>query len=305
MSQKTTNSDRSIQNIVSTMKQRMVDDVHYNIYRHTFRTDSLFNSAAGGTYADDYAKKIIEDAFEIDSDVDLAYEAIISLAIWMEVMHSLESAVRSCTGGDNSSIDAALALDRAVAYYVGVDQSFGKTDGHLLYSFAQKSATFSGTIDAVGEAVANAAIMESFIKAKGQALQCDGGTGATAMLRSTVGEIMSMMNVPLVQSFYQALQHSVETEKTSFFVILYGLTTLPQIANCQPSEYQYLSEEIIDVEGFDVANADSLLRSFRKTYSCYGITSMDVHGNQLDAVQMPNMYAGFAPIEDVREVSFS
>mmetsp|Transcript_19785 Transcript_19785/g.29123 ORF Transcript_19785/g.29123 Transcript_19785/m.29123 type:complete len:2165 (-) Transcript_19785:27-6521(-) len=297
-----TNSDRSIESIGSNMKNRMEDDLHYNLYRHTFRTDSLFNSVGGGSYADEYASKIINDAFEADGDVDLAYEGIITLAIWMEVIHLLETAVRECAQEtDPGVIREAFSIDQAVAYYVGVGQSLGRPDGHLLYSFAHKSAAESGTIDAAGEATANAAIMKHFIEAKDKASKCDGSPGYTEELHESVGKIMSMMNVPLVQSFYQALKASVETGKTSFYVILYGLTTLPQIANCQPSEYEYLSEEIIGDEGFDVTNAEALLRSFRKTYSCYGITSMDVHGNQLDAIKMPNMYAGFAPIVDVRD----
>lgn len=295
-------SDRTIKDISLKMDIEMDQDIHFNLYRHVFKNDPLFLKLGDTKYADEYAHKIIVDAFSVGAQVELAYEAIVVLSMWMEVVHLLESAAREC--GKEASGDthqAALHIDDALAYYVGVGQSKGETDGFLLYSFAQKSATAFGTIDkATGEAKVNKEIMNLFMDAKNTALTCSGGEAVTKSLRSIVGVMISRLNVPLVQSFYQTLQIGAKTDKASFYATLYGLAALPQIATCQPTEYQYLSSEITE-NGLDVANVQKLMKSLNSTFSCYGITCADVHGGSEDCGEIQNSYAGFQPIEDVRK----
>lgn len=292
------------------MKVDMAEDQFFNFYRNVFRNDPLFSMVGdtSGTYADVYAHKIIRDALVAGAGVDLAYETMISMTIWMQVVHHLYESVSQClTSESSAALNAGIAVDTAVAYYVGVTQSKGESDGFLLYNFAQKAGSLFGTIDEdSGEALANIKIMELFNGLKEAAIQCDAGPDEAAEVRGLVGQIMKYMNIPLVQTFYHQLEVGARTDKGSFYAILYGLATLPQLATCKPQEYYYLSNEITE-NGLDVANVDKLMVEFKKTYDCFAVTCEDIHGegNFLcdDFVLISNTYAGFTGIRDVSTVS--
>ncbi len=285
------------------MISEMEQDIHFNLYRHVFKNDPLFNKLGDMKYANEYAHKIIVDAFSVGTGVELAYEAIVVLSFWMEVIHLLEASARNCENvGKGATQHPGFTIDEALAYYVGVGQSKGKTDGYLLYAFAQKSASAFGTLDQeTGEAKVNKELMDLFKQAKNLAVTCNGEETVTKSLRSVVGVMVSRMNVPLVQSFYQTLQIGAQTDKGSFYATLYGLAALPQIATCQPVEYQYLSNEITE-NGLDVANIEDLMKSLKSTFNCFGVTCADVFGGTEDCGNIPNVYAGFEPFDDVREV---
>ena len=154
--QKGVHSSRSLKSLSLNMKDEMASDSYFNFYRNAFRNDPLFGKVGnGGTFADVYAHKVVGDALAVGTDVDLAYEAAVSMSIWMQVVHHLETAVKRC-GDTKSAMTAGLSVDAALAYYVGVSQTKGDTDGYLLYSFAQKTANLFKTVEAVtGEAKAN------------------------------------------------------------------------------------------------------------------------------------------------------
>jgi hypothetical protein len=304
--QKGVHSSKSLKSLSLNMKDEMASDSYFNFYRNAFRNDPLFGKVGnGGTFADVYAHKVVGDALAAGSDVDLAYEAAVSMSIWMQVVHHLETAVKRC-GDTKSAMTAGLSVDAALAYYVGVSQTKGDTDGYLLYSFAQKTANLFKTVEAVtGEAKANVAAIALFKTLKAEAANCDGGPDQVKTLRLMVGSMMKNLNTPLVQAFYHQLQVGSQTDKASFYAILYGLATLPQLATCRPKEYFYLSNEITE-NGLDVANVDKLMSEFRKTYDCFGVSCTDVHGDDeicQNFEQIPNTYAGFTPREDVTLVS--
>lgn len=305
----TRHSSVSMKELGEGMQNKMANDPFFNFYRNSFRKDPLFrkDQEDDDTFADIYAHKILTDALEAGRDVDLAYETAVCMIIWMEVVHLLYTAVKQCGASDRPMDLAGRAIDNALAYYVGVSQTKGSTDGYLLYSLAQKSASIFGTVDELsGEAIANKDMMKYFKEAKRKAGLCDGGPEQAKVLRSVVGSMISTMNIPLVQSFVHQLQVGLETDKGSFHAILYGLSVLPQVATCQPTEYEYLTNEIT-ANGLDVANLDSLTISFRKTYDCFGIVCRDVHGINYQGCDLPlqHSYAGFTPkYESIRSVSY-
>jgi len=290
------------------MQDEMASDSYFNFYRNAFRNDPLFGKIGGddsGTYADIYADKVVGDALVAGTDNHLAYEAAVSMTIWMQIVHQLETAVKQC-GDTSSAMNAGLSVDAALAYYVGVSQTKGDTDGYLLYSFAQRTANLFKTVEAVtGEARANVAAIALFKDLKAEAIKCDGGPDQFKTLRLLAGSMMKNLNIPLVQAFYHQLQVGSQTDKASFYAILYGLTTLPQLATCRPKEYFYLSNEITE-NGLDVANVDKLMSELRKTYDCFGVSCADIHGDDeicQNFEQISNTYAGFTPRDDVTVVS--
>jgi hypothetical protein len=288
------------------MKDEMADDSYFNFYRNAFRNDPLFAQVGDTeTFADEYAHKIVGDALVAGTDVDLAYEAAVAMTMWMQIVHQLDRAVTQC-GDSTDAAGAGISIDSALAYYVGVSQTKAETDGYLLYNFAQKAANIFETVDAVtGEANANVAAIALFKDLKEEAGACDGGPDQAITLRLLTGEMMKLLNIPLVQTFYFHLQVGSRTDKASFYAILYGLATLPQLATCRPREYFYLSNEITE-NGLHVANVNELMDAFRKTYDCFGVSCTDIHGDSdicHGYEQIPNTFAGFAPREDVTLVS--
>ena len=251
-----------------------------------------------------YADKITTDAFEVD--IELAYETLVCMTIWMEIAHYLNAAVTSCGDSLQEPIQAEMHIDSALAYYVGVKQTKGNSDGFLLYSLAQKSAIIFDTVDGdSGEALANVKLLQNFKAAKAKAGECDGSTGVTNEFRILIGSMMSQLNIPLVQNFARQLQIGSETEQGSAFSILYGLAVLPQLKTCNPAEYFYLTNEIT-ANGLSVAHIDDLISSFKNVYSCFGITCADVHGNDSSSCNTDNLqeaFAGFNPEVDVLPVS--
>ena len=149
------------------MKTKQAGDPYYNFYRHTFRNDPIFNiQSSNGSHADMYAHKVISDALDIGENVELAYEAMVIFTMWMEIVHLLNSAVTKCKDPSLSG-SAETDIDDALAFYVGVSQTKGQTDGYLLYALAQKSANVFGTKDEVsGEANANTKVISLFKELK-------------------------------------------------------------------------------------------------------------------------------------------
>jgi hypothetical protein len=291
------------------MEERMANDPYYNLYRNAFRTDPLFQAQGeqgdGYTLADIYADKITTDALEVD--IELAYETLVCVTIWMEIAHYLNAAVTSC--GEESiqePFQAEMHIDSALAYYVGVKQTKGNSDGFLLYSLAQKSAVVFDTIDGdSGEALANMKMLQYFKAAKAKAGECNGGPEVTSELRILIGSMMSQLNIPLVQNFAHQLQIGSETEQGSAFSILYGLVVLPQVKTCNPAEYFYLTNEIT-ANGLSLAHINDLISSFKNVYSCFGITCADVHGidsSSCNTDTLQEAFAGFNPENDVLPVS--
>ncbi len=292
-------SSESLMELGRFMKEKMTNDPFFNLYRSSFKDDPLFQQGSGEESY--YAHKIFTDALEADTDVELAYETAICMIIWMEVAHLLHAALNNCVMGGELALKN---LDEALALYVGLGQTKGSTDGFLLYSFAQKAANVFGTVEQEsGEALANKSMLKYFKDARVYAESCDDE------LRSLVGSMMSQMNIPLVQGFAHQLQLVSQTDRGSSYAILYGLSVLPQVATCQPTDYEYLTKEMKVIEnGSDVPNIENLISTFKSTFRCFGVTCSDIYGNnpeQCDTFTstVQDTYAGFKTHHDVLAVS--
>jgi hypothetical protein len=233
----------------------------------------------------------------------LATEALVVMTMFMKIVHSLSSAVTYCKAADVES--ARSEIESAFAYYIGVGQAAGKANGYLFYSFAQRAASHQKTFkEDTNEANANIAITDIFKQAKDETSVCS--STSYQALRMKVGSIISMMNVPLVQHFLYLLEENAYATAETNYLELFGLAVLPQIKTCQPTTFQYLTKEITDNGmNLDTAKVNSLVSAFKKTYSCFGVTCEQIHGENHQECRSShsNMYAGFSPIEDVSLVS--
>jgi len=302
------NSDTSLSSLSSDASNRFGKDRFYNIFRYAFMDESFFlQGSTGGSVSDSsYANTVVDKALGIAEDTDLAADASVILNTWMEIEHQLEQAVASCT---DSSIDGALAVDTAVAYYVGAEQIKGQDDsGYLMYSIAEKSAARFG--QSSGEAPVNTIIMKLFNDVQKLVETC---STRDVELRRTVDKIISQMNVPLVRNLVYYMNAAIDddTSAVTNFIELYALATVPQVAACNPGAFAYLRDELIDYD-WDNDDVKDILTKVRENLSCFGITCADI-GVLQDAVAQEQLcgggskavtsLAGYDPTTDVSGIA--
>lgn len=300
-------STTSLQSLSTDASSRYGQDRLYNIFRFAFRDEPVFVDGGTGSLADSsYANTVISKALEIAEDTDLAAVASVALNTWMEIVHQLEQAVLSCT---DSSIDGALAMDTAVGYYVGAGQIKGSSNGNLMYAMAEEAADRFG--DNPGEASSNTLIMSHFRDAKVLADSCSGRT--PIQLRRAVDKIIAQMNVPLIRNlvYYMNAATSDDESELENFIELYALSTVPQVAGCNPGAFAYLRDELIDYE-WDSNDLADILAKLRDNLSCFGVTCSDI-GILQDPVATQQLcgggvttstsLAGYEPSTDVSRIA--
>ena len=278
------------------------EDPIYCFYRDAFRGNTLFNGNDGNIPTfNTYADAVVTDAFDTAKDIELASEAIVIMTVYMKIIHSLSSAVSKCRHGNGN--EALEDIDIAFATYIGVGQSKGKTDGSMYYAFAQRAAVHYGTM-LQDEAVANTEIVKTFIEVKANTEAC--GSASFQTLRLNVGKIISQMNIPLVQQFLFLLEQTAYITEETNYLELYALAVLPHIKTCQPGTYTHLNFEIAENGlNLDVAQIGSLVTKFKETYSCFGLTCGEVHGENYAECNSDEerIYAGYRPETDATLVS--
>lgn len=281
----------------------------YNFYRQAWSDESIFvdYEETGVNVVDTYADAVIRSALDEAIDLELVAESAMALTMWMQIVHLLSVEVESCMRGENRG---GLLVDNAFAFYLGVKQSKGNSDGYLLYSLAQKAGIYQNTIDYTmgNEAKVNIDIIPLFQKAKEYAQSCGTNDMATyKLLRQTVGSIISIMNIPLVQLMEHYLVqmrdgNADSSSKPGNYVELYTIAILPQVQVCDPSAFDNLSLGLINGK-IAVNEIDSILTLLRKKYKCFGITCMDVDGNNDNCTDEPTALAGFVPEKNMNEIA--
>ena len=303
---KVTNSYTSLQDIAEFDPTKEVTNPLYNFYRHAFRENDLFNYS--NEAVDNFANTVVMDAFDAAKDIDLASEAILVMIIFMRISHDLSLAVTKCE--EAKPDQAEYYIETAFALYIGVGQSEGGTDGHLFYSFAERVAANYMTLnDTSNEASVNTNIRALFREArditKDTENVCDSSNYLS--LRRKVGLIISMMNLSLVRQFLFLLEQNAHVTEQTNYLELFGLAVLPQIETCQPTNYYYLTKEITDNGlNLDPALTLALVKAFKKSFHCFGLTCEDIYGadhRSCLGLEESNKYAGFSTASLVATVS--
>ncbi len=300
-------STTSLESLSTNASSRYGQGRLYNIFRFAFRDEPVFVDGGTGSLADSsYANTVISKALEIAEDTDLAAVASVALNTWMEIVHQLEQAVLSCT---DSSIDGALAMDTAAGYYIGAGQIKGSSNGNLMYAMAEEAADRFG--EGSGEASSNTIIMSHFRDAKDQVDSCSGGS-PPIQLRRAVDKIIAQMNVPLIRHLVYYMNAATANDESELenFIELYALSTVPQVAGCNPGAFAYLRDELIDYE-WDSNDLSDILAKLRDNLSCFGITCSDI-GILQDSVATQQLcgggattstLAGYQPSTDVSRIA--
>lgn len=278
----------------------------YNFYRHAFRESDLFNYST--ETIDNFPNTVVMDAFDFANDIDLASEAIVVMIIFMKISHDLSSAITKCK--EAKPDEATDYIETAFALYVGVGQSEGGSDGHLFYSFAERVATNYMTLnDSSNEALVNTKIRALFGEARDITMDTENVCDASnyVSLRRKVGSILSMMNLSLVRQFLFLLEQNAHATEQTNYLELFGLAVLPQIETCQPTNYHYLTKEITDNGlNLDPALTLALVKAFKKSFHCFGLTCEDIYGvdnRSCLGLEESSTYAGFSTESVVTTVS--
>lgn len=276
----------------------MANDPYYNFYRYALRDDDLFTNFMNGNHSevDTYADAIVETAITMVAESEFTFEALLVTTVWMQVVHTLTSAVDGCK--ESMPTSAMNKIDEALALYVGEDQSKAKSDGYLFYSFAQRAASIFKNTAHNNEAISNQDIIALFKEAKDEAINCDSEENFRNF-RSTVGKIISKMNIPLLQMLFHYVKKA-KRENHGDFVTLYALSVLPQAATCSPKVYHTLSDVLID-HVYTGDDTDKIIDMIEDSYHCFGVTCQDIHGLHSHCTEKDYLpfYAGFYSLEDV------
>lgn len=203
--------------------------------------------------------------------------------VWMYVNRELEDAIDDCTNNcptESCNDDQVHAWDEAVAFYTGSQQKNDMvgTNGHLLYTLAQKRCANFGTCltsgSETGMAAINSEIFKNFQQGK-QSLQL----GKCEEARSIVARITNLMAVPLIQGTIRYAhttdKQNDDREKAKAEGAVFAAAVLPVVADCSPNDAKVIYDNM-RVGGS--ATFEDVKAAFEANYACMGITCADVGG---------------------------
>ena len=266
-------------------------------------------------YADSYIRTAISDSST------LAGDSILALSLWMYTTHVMYQGLDTCqklTLADNPSQFklAGGGMDEFIALWIGTGQEPASSDGYSLYALTERAADLFGTSSQNGESPVNSNLkslyQEGAVILSDPAACSKQSDGTPQQLWSVVHRAISQMNVPLIQMLIKSLLDG-DTSATE----LYALAIAPQIAQCRPSIFKRLNEELLSGNP-NFSKSQSILADLQDIYACLGITcdmvgtysgSSTVTGASrpllCDAAVTDLSLAQYYPSSDVQPVSSS
>ena len=259
----------------------------FHLYGVTGRSTELNQLQNNAAYADAY---IIST---MNSQPDLAGDAVLALSMWMYATHVLNHGAETCqkmVEADNpSQFEAELGgggMDEFIALWLGSGQEPGSNCGNGLYAFAERAATFFGKSSTGTESAVNKQIKSLYQQAAGvlsvgSACTKD-NTDSSQQLWSFAQQIISLSTVPLMQMLIKSvMDRNVEATK------LYALAVVPQVAQCRPSIYKRLNDALLDGSP-NFGRSEQILKDLLDVSQCFGYSCSDLGDYASDqAVTLP------------------
>ena len=290
-------------NLVSTLdKGSATPSYLYHLYGLSNRKTAEDKLSAQALYGDNFARSAIEGNNQ-------AGDAILALNVWMYATHVLYKGVDTChklTKADNPEIFTlgGGGMDEFIALWIGHGTAAGTLEGHGLYSLTQLAGDLFGKNSP--EAAANTALKALY--QEGSAIlsfpnACARDDDRTPpQLWLLVQRMISQMTIPLMQLLIDAL-----VEEEADRVKLYALALVPQVAQCRPSVYKRLKEELLG-NTITFSRTQDILADLQQAYDCFGFTCADIGAYKVDQLEectdFPVNYplAEYAPTTRVHEV---
>ena len=220
-------------------------------------------------------------------------EAVNVLSVWMYCTQLLFECAQRCqkrVEADNPDIidfNDSKYYDEFVALWIGSGQIPGSSEGYSLYSLAEKGDALFNVGDITSddpEDTADEDAIESLVNKRIKLLYQEGASLLSAptvcskdtpespkQLWNIANRIVTQMYIPLLQLLVNAL-----VEQDTEAVRAYALAVIPQIAQCRPSTYKKLREQLLvsDVPSYD--RTSSIVKELQSIFSCFGLTCDDV-----------------------------
>lgn len=294
----------------------MAQDINFNLFRFALASEDEFGNGsydAASTYADVAVQKALTTA----TDKGLAAEASVILHTWMQIAHYLYESVRVCENGGA----AVESLDKAVALWLGEEQSEGSDKaGYLMYSIAEQAATRFGH-DSASEAPINAELFGQFNQAKAIATDCPAAPEMFLDLRGVVADILNSLALPLVQNLFHYISRAESSApdylEMENYVELYALSLVPHLVGCSPSAFFNLQETLIDNDFNKGLLDDDIIEDLKALQKCFDISCSDLSAEKATDAALAQLASqlcvestdgspsivGYQPATDVTEVS--
>lgn len=259
----------------------------YHLYGLADRTTDTTMLANHAKYADSYVRTAISSKYNVA-------EAILTLNVWMYATHLLYKGIDTChklTLADNpAAFDlGGGGMDEFIALWVGNAQ-----EGLSLYTMAQLAAMPFGTANP--DAAVNMEL--SALYQEGSAIlsfptACTKDDDKTVpQLWTVVQRMISQMTVPLMQLLIDAMFSENPAQ-----VKLYALAVVPQTAQCRPSVYKRLKEELLGTS-VDFNRKNEIILGLEEVYDCLGFTCADIGTYKQDQIPQCEGKAASYPLAE-------
>ncbi|KAG7364647.1 low iron-inducible periplasmic protein [Nitzschia inconspicua] len=274
----------------------------YHLYGLAGRSTNLEELTGNSAYADRFVREAIQNGHP------RAARAALVLNIWMYAAHVLYKGVDTCqkrTDADNpSQFDiSGGGLDKFIALWIGFGQTHGSSAGFGLYALTEESDTFfskaavddSGFLPAddgqLAESDANRQIKLLYQQGAGILTLSDvcssSNKDSPKKLWAVVSQIISKMYVPLLRMLIVSI---LEQDKEA--TELYATAVVPQAAQCRPSTFHRLNDELLQGD-VNFGRTEVILSDLQEIYACFGLSCDDI-GSVLkvyDGVNIPSCIA--------------
>jgi hypothetical protein len=224
-------------------------------------------------YADSFVRSALTGGKEN------AGTAALVLIVWMYATHALYHGFEICQKmalADNPGqfTLAGGGMDEFIGLWIGSAQQPASNVGFGLYAFAERAGTFFGTGSEADESDVNANI-KSLYQQGASIVSIENACSknepdSPRLLWSIAHQIVGQMHIPLMQMLIKSIVDRDE-EATR----LYALAVVPQIAQCRPSIFKRLDEDLLNGSP-QFSKADQILSDLQKVYSCLGFTCAEI-----------------------------
>lgn len=245
----------------------------FHLYGISDQSKDTTKLQGNSLYADAFVRSALRGGEES------AGTAALVLSVWMYATHVLHHGFDTCQKralADNPSQFPMEGggMDEFIALWVGSAQQPASNVGFGLYAFSERAGTFFGTGSEADESAVNANI-KSLYQQGASLLSIDGACSQSEpdtpkLLWTIAQQIIGQMQIPLMQMLVKSIDDR-DQEATR----LYALAVVPQIAQCRPSIFKRLNEDLVQGSP-QFSKADQILSDLQSVYSCLGFTCAEM-----------------------------
>jgi len=265
----------------------------YGLAGRSLNSEDLLEKAR---YADSYVRSAIQN------ERSVAWTSALVLNVWTYAADVLYKGVSTCqkkTEADNpSQFDVGSGgLDEFIALWIGSGQAHGSNEGFGLYALTEQVDRLFITTDNTDDPLSsNKDVTESRVNQQLKLLYQEGASlfsisdvctkdnpNTPKKLWSVVSRINTQMYIPVLQLLIVSI-----LEQDVLATNLYATAVVPQVAQCRPSVYDRLREELLEGEP-NFQSTELILADLQDIYSCFGLSCSDIGtvAKDYENVKMP------------------